>query len=190
METKELSKLLGISHQLCNRHRKRGMPCDSLEAAKKWRENNLEFARTKSSRIDSNPGKQANETQVINEKHIEDLKQEVNATQLDLESTDAETLYKNARALRLKAEALQAAAEHEKFIGSLIEKKVVEKFIFESGRQFRDGLMTCSRRIAPEIASLEDIKEIEVVLSREFRALLENFVKMSQAKISTQYNEH
>ena len=182
METKELAKQLGISHQLCNRHKKRGMPCDSLEAAIKWRKNNLAFGRTKSSRIDSNPGKHTNETQASNSKPIEDLKQEVNAAQLDLEVKNAETLYRNARALRLKAEALQATAEHEKFIGTLIERKVVEKFVFESSRQFRDGLLTCARRIAPEIACMKDINEIETALSREFRALLENFVKMMEAE--------
>ncbi len=187
METKKLAELLGISHQLCNRHRKRGMDCSSLVSAQEWRKANLDIVRTKSWRADSYPGKSINETQTINEKPIEDLKQEVNATQLDLETKDAETLYKNARALRLKAEALQATAEHEKFIGSLIEKKIVEKFVFESSRQFRDGLMTCSRRIAPEIASMEDIKEIEAVLSREFRTLLENFIRMLEAK---QNNTH
>tara|TARA_R110002073_G_scaffold60006_1_gene150843 strand:- start:657 stop:827 length:171 start_codon:yes stop_codon:yes gene_type:complete len=56
--------------------------------------------------------------------------------------------------------------------------------MFERASQFRDGLMTCSRRIAPELAGMEDIKEIEVVLSREFRALLENFVKMSEARVT------
>ena len=101
---------------------------------------------------------------------------------MDLETKDADTLYRNARALRLKAEALQAEAEHEKFIGTLIERKAVEKFVFESARQFRDGLMTCSRRIAPELAGEEDINEIERLLSREFRALLENFAKMPEAK--------
>ncbi len=182
MQTKELSKLLGISHQLCNRHKKRGMPCDSLASAKKWRESNLDITRTQLWRADSNSGKLSSETQAINEKPIEDLKQEVNATQLDLESTDAEILYKNARALREKSAALQLAAEHEKYIGSLVEKSVIEKIIFERGRQFRDGLMTCSRRMAPELAGMEDIKEIEAALSREFRALLENFVKMSEAR--------
>jgi len=182
METKELAKLLGISHQLCNRHRKRGMPCDSLESAVKWRKANLDIVRTKAWRVDSNPGTCTNETQAIDSKSIEELKQQVEAIELDLEVEDAETLYRNARAMRMKYEALLAIAEREMLIGSLIDKKTVEKFVFETARELRDRLMTCARRLAPELASMEDVKEVESLLSREYRALLENFVKMMENK--------
>ena len=56
METKELAKLLGISHQMANRLKKRGMPTDSLEAAMEWRKRNLDVTQTKSWRIDGNSG--------------------------------------------------------------------------------------------------------------------------------------
>lgn len=178
MKTKELAGLLGISHQLCGRHKKRGMPCDSLEAAKKWRERNLDITRTKAWRSDSNPGKRTNETQETSSKPMEDLKKEVNATQLDLESKDAETLYKNARALKIKAEALQAAAEYEQFINSLVPLADVELLISVRGKQFLDGLAKCAQRIAPEIAGKTDISEVESLLSREYRALLESFANL------------
>ena len=109
---------------------------------------------------------------------FEELKETVFDTQLDLETTDADELFKNAKALKEKSAALQAAAEHDKFIGELVEKSVVEKIIFERGRQFRDGMMSLSRRLAPEVAGLDGIKEIEVALDREFRLLLENFSKL------------
>jgi len=51
-------------------------------------------------------------------------------------------------------------------------KGAVEKLIFERGRQFRDGLITCARRIAPEVASNDDITEVEKILTREFRSIL------------------
>jgi len=51
------------------------------------------------------------------EKSFDDLKDEVCDTQLDLETQDADELFKNARALKEKSAALQAAAEHEKFVG-------------------------------------------------------------------------
>lgn len=109
---------------------------------------------------------------------FEELKENVFETQLDLETTDADELFKNAKALKEKSAALQAAAEHDKFIGELVEKSVVEKIIFERGRQFRDGMMSLSRRLAPELAGLDGMKEIESVLDREFRLLLENFSKL------------
>ena len=115
---------------------------------------------------------------IIEEKGLTELTQEVNYHQLDLGSKDAQVLFNNARALKEKAAALQAAAEHEKFIGDLVEKSQVEKIIFERARQFRDGLMTCKRRISPELAGIESSKDIENILDREFRMLLENFAKL------------
>ncbi len=90
----------------------------------------------------------------INAKNRSNLKQiDCDFTLLDMESTD------------------QAAARHEQFSGLLVEKKAVEKIMFGRARQFRDGLMTCSRRIAPELAGQTNISEIERLLSREFRIL-------------------
>ncbi len=56
METKELASLIGISHQLCNRLKKRGMPVNSLEAAIAWRKNNVDPFRSKTGRIGGNAG--------------------------------------------------------------------------------------------------------------------------------------
>lgn len=112
------------------------------------------------------------------EKPIEELKTEVSSTQLDLETDDAETLFRNAKALKEKALALQVAAEHEKFIGTLIEKSYVEKVIFERGRQFRDGVITASRRIAPKIAGKKSVKEIEELINAEMRQMLHDFSKL------------
>lgn len=115
---------------------------------------------------------------IIEEKELTELTEEVNRTQLDLETDDAETLFKNARALREKAAALQAAAEHEAYIGSLMDKKVAEKIVFERGRQFRDGLMSLSRKLAPEIAGNPSISEVESIMNAEFRLILEGFANL------------
>ena len=115
---------------------------------------------------------------IIQEKGLTELTWDVKSTQLDLETNDAEVLFRNARALREKAAALQAAAEHEKFVGALVEKEVVEKIIFERARQFRDGLSILSRRLAPGLAGLNDVYEIELLLAKEHRLLLEEFSKL------------
>ena len=115
---------------------------------------------------------------IIQEKGLTELTWDVKSTQLDLETDDAEVLFRNARALREKAAALQAAAEHEKFVGTLVEKEVVEKIVFERARQFRDGVMACSRRIAPDVIGKESIQEIEALIQKELRAMLEQFAKL------------
>lgn len=116
--------------------------------------------------------------EIIADKGLSELTQEVSYQQLDLETDDADVLFKNARALKEKASALQAAAEHSKFVGELVARDHVEKIVFERARQFRDGLLTCSRRIAPEISGKEDVKQIEDILYKEFRLILEQFSKL------------
>lgn len=119
-----------------------------------------------------------NINKIIEEKGLTELTAEVSYQQLDLETDDADVLFKNARALKEKASALQAAAEHAKFVGELVARDHVEKIVFERARQFRDGLLICSRRIAPEISGKEDVKQIEDILYKEFRLILEQFSKL------------
>lgn len=107
-----------------------------------------------------------------------ELKDKVNESQLDLETKNAKELFENSRALKEKSAALQAAAEYEAYIGSLMDKKAAEKIIFERGRQFRDGLMSLSRKLAPEIAGNPNITEVEGILNSEFRLILENFANL------------
>lgn len=180
MESKEIARLLGVSHRMVNRLKSQGMPTNSIEAATEWRRKNLHPVMTKQMRIDGNTGVKAG-LAVSNKdnRSLEELQATVTgASQLDLETGDADELYKNSRALKEKALSLQAAAEHEKFIGSLVELAYVEKIIFERARQFRDGLMSLSRRLAPAIVGCDSIPEAEKLLNDEYRSILEEFAKL------------
>ncbi|MDP3279949.1 MAG: hypothetical protein U1D41_05740 [Nitrosomonas sp.] len=189
----ELARQIGISRELLHRHRQRGCPTDSLESALAWREKNLDHTQTKTGRILGNeggkkrkPASQVNDDSQVNDSQIvsssasdmAELVHTVNETQLDLSGTDADILFKNSRALKEKAAALQAAAEHEKFIGELVLKSDVEKLIFERARQFRDGLVNLSRRLSPELTGLNDINKVEALLTKEHRLILEAFSKL------------
>ncbi len=179
METKILAQQLGISHQMANCYKAKGMPTDSLESATAWRKSNIDPFRSKTGRIGGNTGAKSRHGKIKESSpDIGDMIQQVNGSQLDLDSTDADILFKNSRALKEKAMALQAAAEHSKFIGELVERDHVERIVFERARQFRDGLMACSRRIAPEIVGKTNITNIESLMDCEFRSVLENFSKL------------
>lgn len=184
MKITELAKQLGISRELLHRHIKRGCPTDSVESALLWRSKNLDHTQTKQGRILGNsggkkckPDSQVNDDEAISSDMAE-LLQKVNETQLDLETKNADELFKNSRALREKSAALQAEAERQKFIGELVLKADVEKILFERARQFRDGLMGCSRRIAPDLIGETNISVIENRLNREFRQMLEQFARL------------
>lgn len=111
-----------------------------------------------------------------------ELKKQVNETQLDLETNNADELFKNSRALKEKSSALQAAAEYEAYIGELSPKKELETLIFERARQFRDGMMASKKKMAPNLSGLTNIKEIELLLDNEFRALLDKFAGLPEVK--------
>lgn len=82
MESKVLAKELGISHQMVNRLKKRGMPCDSLESAIEWRRRNLDVTQTRSWRIDGNSGVKRQSTN----NHLSNDEDLLNAIDDDLES--------------------------------------------------------------------------------------------------------
>lgn len=52
---KDLAQALGISASMVSRLAKQGMPTDSTAGAQRWRDQNLEFARSKGVRLFSEP---------------------------------------------------------------------------------------------------------------------------------------
>lgn len=119
---------------------------------------------------------------IAEEKTFDQLKDEVCSTQLDLETTDADELFKNSRALKEKSAALQAAAEYEAYMGEMAPRKEFDSIIFERARQFRDGMMASKKKLAPNLTGLTSIKEIELLLDTEFRTLLDQFSELPEVK--------
>lgn len=136
MTITELAKQIGISRELLHRQIRMGCPKDNLEDALIWRSKNLDLTQTKQGRITGNTGGKKSESVDSQVDHSEiifsdlaELVHKVTETQLDLETNDADELFKNARALKEKSAALQIEAERQKYIGELVEKDVVEKII-------------------------------------------------------------
>lgn len=94
-----------------------------------------------------------------------------------VDDTGGKVDYHKARTFREIAEAKIAELKFKEMDGSLIKIEVVEKILFEKGRQFRDGIFSTIRKIAPAIAGETDIDVIEHALYDEFRALLDEFDK-------------
>lgn len=88
METKQIAPLLGISIQMVNKLKRRGMPCDSLESAIEWRRQNLDVTQTRSWRIDGNSGVKRQPVQV--NKHLSDDEDLLNTTNGDFESMSSD----------------------------------------------------------------------------------------------------
>src|SRR5687768_14546076 len=132
---KELAELLGISDRQVRKLAAKGMPTYSLEAAKQWRSGRMEVSQSKEARIDGNPGTKRNAEQAQPEQQLESGT--IEEQSIDLEITDADKLYWRARAVKEKSLALQAKAEHDVFIGTLVKRDDVERGISTIVRQLR-----------------------------------------------------
>lgn len=86
--------------------------------------------------------------------------------------------FQNARTVKEKYLALQAKLDYEVSSGSLVEWEKVEKVISERGMHFKDGLLLMSRKIAPLIAGKDDVREIELIITKEIKAIIEEFRKL------------
>jgi transcriptional regulator with XRE-family HTH domain len=178
---KELAERLGISDRQVRKLAAKGMPTDSLESAKQWRSGRMDVSQSKEFRIDGNPG-----TRRGTEPEHRAESGTVEEQSIDLEITDADTLYWRSRAVKEKSLALQAKAEHDLFIGTLVKREDVERGVSNIVRQLRDGLVNVSRRIAAEAASLSDAAEVEKVIDREHRIMLEAMSRNFNEKFDKQ----
>jgi len=157
----KLAKELGITRQSINTWIKRG---------------DLVFDETGKMSIDEFNRQLGNKLHPVSK--IRDEKYSPIFNDLNKNVEDVELDFHAARTIREIAEAKTAEFKLNVMKGDYVEKSQVEKIIFERARQFRDGLITCKRRVSPELAGIESSKDIETILDREFRILLESFAKL------------
>ena len=157
----KLAKELGITRQSINTWIKRG---------------DLVFDETGKMSIDEFNRQLGNKLHPVSK--IRDEKYSPIFNDLNKNVEDVDLDFHAARTIREIAEAKTAEFKLNVMKGDYVEKSQAENIIFERARQFRDGLMTCKRRISPELAGIESSKDIENILDREFRILLESFAKL------------
>lgn len=151
-----LAELLGISKGAASKQAGRGMPTNTLEAARAWRKAHLNPASVKGTRFDAH---YTNTT----------------AAQSDSEQPgDTTETHHEARTRLTIAEANLAEIKEQELRGQYLERAKVESTAFEISRTLRDSLMNCARRIAADVAGISSADECEAIIEREHRALLEN----------------
>lgn len=155
------------------------MPAYSLRAAQEWRLARLEIRQTKAVRMCGNNG--GKRPKKWNPKEEPKSTQKINITQkrlllkgaiINLESTNANTLFLSARALKEKSLALHAQAKVDLLLGTLLKREDVEREVFAAARQFRDQLLNLPKRISPDLFEQKNPSELEKVLATEIRQIL------------------
>ena len=171
----ELAKKLKISDRMLRKHRAKGMPVTGYKRAKAWYDKHIQSPQKKSVRMGGNHaggrGKKRNQ-----KAEPEEVKKDTSKTQseldlregeIDLESTNSTTLFFSSRASKEKSLAIQAKAELDVYLGTLIKKEDVERDTFAVMRQLRDRLMTVPKRISAAVASEKGVRKCERIITDE-----------------------
>ncbi len=82
--------------------------------------------------------------------------------------------YQMERAARERLERMTAQLVYDEKVGALIDKASTLRALTEAARTLRDQTMGLPRRLAGDLAGMTS-DEIERLLEREFRAVLEEF---------------
>ncbi len=91
--------------------------------------------------------------------------------------------YMQFRSRREEADAQIAEMNAAKMRGAMLMRHDVDRAMFEIGREVRDRLASCARRIASEVASIQTAEACESVVDREHRIVLELLVSSFREKI-------
>lgn len=86
--------------------------------------------------------------------------------------------YHEYRTQREKADAEISVMTAAKMRGQLVDRAGIDRAAFEIGRDVRDSLDNCARRIAPELVNAIRTDECEAILRREFREILQRLATM------------
>lgn len=97
--------------------------------------------------------------------------------------------YMQFRSRREEADAQIAEMNAAKMRGSMLMRQDVDRAMFEIGREIRDRLTACARRIASEVASINTAEGCESVVDREHRIVLELLVTAFREKIGAPMKE-
>lgn len=108
---------------------------------------------------------------------------EVRAPEGQAPAPVVESGYNEARTRRERAEAEEAEMRTAKMRGAMVMREDVDRAMFEIGRELRDRLTACARRVAAEVASIQTAEGCEAVIDREHRIVLDLLVTQFREKV-------
>lgn len=181
-----IGRALGLSSAAMVKLKKQGMPVDSVESARAWRQKNISIAQRnpepkpapKPAPVPAPPPAPIEPPDSFSAIGMGTVTEPVNYG--DYESVET---HDEARTRREIAEANLAELKEAELKGLHVRKSTVDLAFFEAARGLRDGMTNCSRRLAAEVANLTTPGECEAVIAREHRHLLESFTRQLAQKV-------
>lgn len=188
---REIGEALGISKQAVSQLKAKGMPVGSIEAARRWRESNIDLGRARDVRMVVSHGDRPEVERVPSAPAptvAAPLAAEAPRAKLlppgpppDAYEADEEpSLADNAEYRRARAEREQVRLERDKLAleqerGKLIDLDDAMRMVFTSFRSLRDAVLNVPARVKDQVAALSDSFHVEQLLDRELSAALAGF---------------
>lgn len=162
MRQSELARALGLSKQAVSKLKGQGMPVDSVEAARAWRDENLSVAARKETResVPAALAAKSPDARVFPPIGDDD----------DGEDED----FKAARTREKISEANMAEMNEAKMRREMINVAVVERQLATDYATTRDALLQIPARLAPLLAVETDTAAIQTMLDAELHQALVN----------------
>lgn len=173
MTGKELAEGLGISQAMVSRLLKKGMPDDSVDRARRWRNRNMQRGRMKGIRLDTRPVPNLKPTPtagVLPDPTPELFDQEDNRDDDEREVDD----YREARNRREHFQAEMARIAYMKEVKQLMLASEVSATITLMATELRIQLEELPAQLAPVLAPLTNEHEIRLMLVGHIENALSN----------------
>ena len=96
-----------------------------------------------------------------------------------------DTGYHDFRTRRESAEAERAEMEVAKMAGRLVDREITERAIFDAFRALRDSVFSTPARCAPKLLGMNEIRDIEHVITDELRKAFEGWEARMLERLET-----
>lgn len=113
------------------------------------------------------------------------LDQDVDQDVATAKTSSAEPGYMAFRSRREEADAQIAEMKAAEMRGTMLMRQDVDRAMFEIGREIRDRLAACSKRIGAEVVAAQTAEACEAIVEREHRIVLEMLVTAFREKVGT-----
>lgn len=172
----QLGAALGISKQAAHAAAKRGMPIDSVDAAKAWRLINVDAGRAKGFRLQADRLSPPLAQAPVNPADKPDADSGDDTEPAIDDAAD----YRIARTLREQINAQRAQLELDQLRGRLIDVDDARRVAFTSFRAIRDSVLAVPARVAAQAAAEGDTLTVEQLIEA---ALVDALGRFSPAKL-------
>ena len=95
------------------------------------------------------------------------------------------TSYHVARTLREAAEAGIAKLKLGELSGALLRRETTERAVFDAFRALRDQVFACPPRLAPRLADITEVRQLEALIADELRRAFEHWEERMRERLAS-----